>query len=115
MALSVVGMLTAFGGVLPPVSGALFQELIDLGAVLNALRAAVPGGVLSDYDAGGNPERGIIPAAGNIPHSVGRRIRDSEANAPKIDEMRRALDWRATCTQAGIRRVRWQNEPNARY
>ena len=50
MALSVVGMLIAFGGFLPPVSGAIFQELIDLAAVLNALRAAVPGGALTDYD-----------------------------------------------------------------
>ena len=50
MALSVVGMLLAFGGFLPPVSGAVLQELIDLAAVLNALRAAVPGGALSDYD-----------------------------------------------------------------
>ena len=49
MALSVVGMLFAFGGWLPPVGGAVLQELIDLGAVLNALRAAVPGGELSDY------------------------------------------------------------------
>jgi heavy metal translocating P-type ATPase len=49
MALSVVGMFIAFGGWLPPVGGAVFQEVIDLGAVLNALRAAVPGGELSDY------------------------------------------------------------------
>lgn len=49
MALSVVGMLVAFGGWLPPVGGAVFQEVIDLAAVLNALRAAVPGGELSDY------------------------------------------------------------------
>ena len=49
MALSVVGMLIAFGGWLPPVGGAVFQEVIDLAAVLNALRAAVPGGELSDY------------------------------------------------------------------
>jgi len=53
MALSIVGMLIAFGGFLPPVSGAVFQELIDLAAVLNALRAAVPGGALSDYPASG--------------------------------------------------------------
>jgi hypothetical protein len=44
MALSVVGMFVAFGGWLPPVGGAVFQEIIDLCAVLNALRAAVPGG-----------------------------------------------------------------------
>ena len=49
MLLSIAGMLVAFVGWLPPVSGAVFQEIIDLGAVLNALRAAVPGGALSDY------------------------------------------------------------------
>jgi heavy metal translocating P-type ATPase len=49
MALSVAGMLIAFWGLLPPVAGAVFQEVIDLAAVLNALRAAVPGGELSDY------------------------------------------------------------------
>jgi heavy metal translocating P-type ATPase len=49
MALSVVGMCVAFGGWLPPVAGAVAQEAIDLAAVLNALRAAFPGGALSDY------------------------------------------------------------------
>ena len=49
MALSVVGMGLAAIGLLSPVEGAIVQELIDLGAVLNALRAAVPGGNLSDY------------------------------------------------------------------
>lgn len=49
MALSIVGMFVAFGGWMPPVAGAVFQEVIDLAAVLNALRAAVPGGELSDY------------------------------------------------------------------
>jgi P-type E1-E2 ATPase len=49
MLLSVAAMFVAFAGWLPPVSGAVFQEIIDLGAVLNALRAAIPGGRLSDY------------------------------------------------------------------
>ena len=49
MLLSVVGMSIALGGWLAPVGGAVFQEVIDLLAVLNALRAAVPGGELSDY------------------------------------------------------------------
>jgi heavy metal translocating P-type ATPase len=49
MAASVGGMLLAFAGLLPPVSGAVAQEIIDLGAVLNALRAATPGGSLTDY------------------------------------------------------------------
>ena len=51
MALSIVGMGFAFAGWLPPVAGAVFQEVIDLAAVLNALRAAFPGGKLSDYTA----------------------------------------------------------------
>jgi heavy metal translocating P-type ATPase len=49
MTLSVIGMGLASAGLLHPVSGAVFQELIDLGALLNALRAALPGGPLSDY------------------------------------------------------------------
>jgi heavy metal translocating P-type ATPase len=49
MLLSIVGMVIAFAGWLPPVAGAVFQEVIDLAAVLNALRAASPGGELSDY------------------------------------------------------------------
>ncbi len=49
MTLSVIGMVAAAAGLLAPVSGALFQEAIDLAAVLNALRAAVPGKGLSDY------------------------------------------------------------------
>jgi P-type E1-E2 ATPase len=49
MALSVAGMMFAAAGYLPPVAGAVFQEVIDLAAVLNALRAGTPGGPLSDY------------------------------------------------------------------
>ncbi len=49
MALSLAGMVFASGGLLTPVAGAVVQELIDLAAVLNALRAATPGGALSDY------------------------------------------------------------------
>ena len=47
---SVVGMGLAAAGLLPPVSGAVAQEVIDLVAVLNALRASRPGGALSDYE-----------------------------------------------------------------
>jgi heavy metal translocating P-type ATPase len=49
MGLSLAGMLFAAAGYLPPVGGAVFQEIIDLAAVLNALRAGTPGGALSDY------------------------------------------------------------------
>ena len=43
MALSGAAMLVAAAGWLPPLAGAMLQEVIDLAAVLNALRAAVPG------------------------------------------------------------------------
>ncbi len=49
MSLSVIGMLCAAAGYLPPVAGAIAQELIDVAAVANALRAAWPPKALSDY------------------------------------------------------------------
>jgi len=49
MALSVVGMGAAGMGYLTPVAGALAQELIDVLAILNALRAALPPKTLSDF------------------------------------------------------------------
>lgn len=48
MALSVLGMAFAAAGRLGPVSGALSQEVIDVLAVLNALRAAMPPRVIHD-------------------------------------------------------------------
>lgn len=48
MTLSVIGMLFAATGHLNPVSGAIAQEIIDVLAVLNALRAAFPPKVLHD-------------------------------------------------------------------
>jgi heavy metal translocating P-type ATPase len=48
MVLSLVGMLFAAAGHLTPVAGAICQEVIDVLAVLNALRAAFPPKVLSD-------------------------------------------------------------------
>ena len=49
MALSVLGMVAALLGYLPPVAGAIAQEAIDLAAVLNALRMALPAKRLSDF------------------------------------------------------------------
>ncbi len=48
MALSILAMLAACFGLLNPVSGAIFQEVVDVLAVLNALRAAWPPKLLSD-------------------------------------------------------------------
>jgi heavy metal translocating P-type ATPase len=48
MALSVIGMMVATAGHLPPVAGAITQEVIDVISVLNALRATLPGRQLRD-------------------------------------------------------------------
>jgi heavy metal translocating P-type ATPase len=48
MILSVVGMGLAAAGYLPPVTGAIAQELIDVFAVLNALRASIAPSSLTD-------------------------------------------------------------------
>lgn len=49
MALSVGGMLLAANGWLTPVAGAVTQEIIDVLAVLNALRVALPPSQLTDF------------------------------------------------------------------
>ncbi len=49
MALSIAGMGFAAAGLLPPVAGAIAQEVIDLLAVLNALRVAIPPKSLTDF------------------------------------------------------------------
>jgi cation transport ATPase len=57
MALSGAGMLLAAWGYLPPVAGAVAQEVIDVFAVLNALRAATVPPVLTDYGGSGEGRR----------------------------------------------------------
>jgi len=49
MALSVIGMVAAAFGYLPPIGGAIAQEIIDLTAVLNAVRVALPARSLTDF------------------------------------------------------------------
>jgi len=49
IALSVIAMLFAAAGYLSPVAGAIIQEVIDVLAVLNALRVALPPKTLTDY------------------------------------------------------------------
>ena len=50
MAVSVVGMAAAGAGYLTPVAGAVAQEVIDVFAILNALRASGSPSRLHDYD-----------------------------------------------------------------
>lgn len=57
MALSVIGMGMASGGLLAPVAGAVAQEIIDVLAILNALRAASKPRQLTDLP-------GLTPPAG---------------------------------------------------
>jgi heavy metal translocating P-type ATPase len=49
MALSLIGMVAASAGLLAPVAGAIAQEAIDLAAVLNALRVAIPPSTRTDF------------------------------------------------------------------
>jgi heavy metal translocating P-type ATPase len=53
MAVSMIGMGFAAAGYLPPVAGAVMQEVIDVAAVLNALRVVFPAQELSN-DTGQN-------------------------------------------------------------
>jgi P-type E1-E2 ATPase len=57
MALSIVGMVVAAAGYLPPVAGAVAQEVIDVLAVANALRVAISPRLLSDCLGDGEPRR----------------------------------------------------------
>jgi P-type E1-E2 ATPase len=49
MGLSLVGMIAAAAGYLPPIAGAMAQEVIDLAAVLNAVRVAMMERELTDF------------------------------------------------------------------
>ncbi|MEK7795565.1 MAG: heavy metal translocating P-type ATPase [Candidatus Hydrogenedentota bacterium] len=50
MALSIAGMGVAAFGLLPPVAGAITQEIIDVAVILNALRVAIPPKSLIDFE-----------------------------------------------------------------
>jgi hypothetical protein len=49
MAASMIGMFAAAFGFLPPIWGAIWQQLIDLFAVLKAVQVALPTEHLQDY------------------------------------------------------------------
>jgi hypothetical protein len=52
MIVSIVGMGAAAAGYLPALEGAILQEFIDLAAVLNAVRVALPSKSLADLYSG---------------------------------------------------------------
>jgi heavy metal translocating P-type ATPase len=71
MGLSLLGMLAASAGYLPPVAGALAQEAIDLAVILNALRALggdSPPGSPSPRPSGDFPSGS--PRSGAGPHPL---------------------------------------------
>ncbi|HUK51972.1 MAG TPA: heavy metal translocating P-type ATPase, partial [Candidatus Binatia bacterium] len=49
MALSILGMIAAAFGYLPPIGGAIAQEIIDLAAVTNAVRVAFSTDAMTDF------------------------------------------------------------------
>jgi len=74
MALSLTAMAVAAVGYLPPVSGALVQEIIDVAVILNALRALAP--------ATGLRERARLD-----PETARRLKAEHDALAPLIDRL----------------------------
>ncbi len=78
MSLSALAMIAAAAGWLAPVPAAIVQEAIDVGVILNALRAL-------------NPARGAVRRA--IPAAVGRKMRgDHVALIRGLDRLRSIAD-----------------------
>ena len=67
MGLSLVGMAFAALGYLPPVAGAIAQEVIDVLAVVNALRVAFPPRSLTDFEPKDALDAPTPPLAGASP------------------------------------------------
>ena len=90
MGLSALAMAVAAVGYLPPIAGAVAQEIIDVAVILNALRALTPG-------------RG--PRAHKMPSTAGAALRLDhgrvEAALDRLREIADALD-HATPEQAGM-------------
>lgn len=84
-------MLVAAAGALPPIAGATAQEIIDVLAVLNALRASIPPRVLTDSEPKGEARHSPPALAGartDRPHcnratrSRPDRVRDLAVRVP---------------------------------
>lgn len=77
MGLSALAMLAAAAGHLPPVAGALLQEAIDVGVIVNALRVLAGGSGLA-----------ALPAGAAVP----RVLSDHAELRRLLDRMRRTAD-----------------------
>ncbi|HEY8953424.1 MAG TPA: heavy metal translocating P-type ATPase [Candidatus Dormibacteraeota bacterium] len=78
MGLSLAAMLVAAVGLLPPVAGAVFQELIDVAVILNALRAL-----------GGDSRPKSAPQAAELHERFSRQHREL---APLVERVRRVAE-----------------------
>lgn len=76
MALSVIGMGMASGGLLAPVAGAVAQEIIDVLAILNALRAAVKPKQLTDM-SGAESSLESPTSVSTVPDAASERVKPS--------------------------------------
>ncbi len=80
MALSGIAMLAAALGLLPPIWGALLQEVIDVAVILNALRALLPG-------------RDHAPTLDEPGAALARRFSaEHQQLRPELDQLRSAAD-----------------------
>ena len=57
MLLSILGMIVAAFGFLPPVAGAITQEIIDVGAIMNSLRTIWKPAIMSDMPLSENKKQ----------------------------------------------------------
>ena len=62
--LSVIGMVLAILGLLPPLAGAIAQEVIDVAAILNATRVAFGSRAMADFRVGVPPTAARPPDVG---------------------------------------------------
>ena len=108
MAPSVIGMIAAALGILPPVTRAVAQEFIDLAVVLNALRVAIPTAEKTDFleTVYVKPQRGGLARSWRTvrPASAGRNeTRPVRAGKPRSSPLVRAGAHRPALRIAGER------------
>jgi heavy metal translocating P-type ATPase len=88
MGLSTLGMIGAAAGYLPPLAGAVLQEVIDVAVILNALRAL-----------------GDVGAHGTLPAARVRSLRAEHGSLGSVlDRMRSVADRLGTATDGGATR-----------
>lgn len=90
MGLSIIGMIVAAFGYLPPIAGAIFQEAIDVAVIVNALRVLrIPP---------------LLGGRGALQVTVSNRLKAEHAElAPLIDRIRASADHLSMAAASEIR------------